>query len=146
MATITSTAAQSTSRLLAGHIGTHVVRAQYVTDGNETADTIQLVKVPDNATVAQVMLAIPANLGSGGNPVGYAVGDGASTGRFIASATISSTAVVATINQPGGVAYKYTFSDDASVKWDTIDLVLTAGSCTSSITIAAVVTFTVNAD
>jgi hypothetical protein len=147
MATITSTAATSTTWPKSIHVGTVQVTASYVTDGNETADTIQMVKVPNKSTIHEVLLSIPANIGAAGNAVGYAVGDGGSTGRYIASATVSSTAVVSRTDQPAGVGYYYNLSGDLSElsKQDTVDITLTAGSCTSSLTITLSVLYSLDA-
>lgn len=119
------------------------VRAVFITTGNNGADTIQMVKVPNGATILDVRLASPANLAAGGANAGFSVGDGGDTARFIATASYSSTAGLQTLNQANGLGYQYSLSDDANPLWDSIDITFT-GTVTASVTFTMTVMYTMD--
>jgi len=129
MATLTSTYAQSTSPIKAVHAGLNSVYSDYTLAAAFSAgDVVQMVKVPNRARIRSVRVG-NLSVASGS----FSVGDGGDTARFIAvtSATLST---VFSLNQAGGLGYKYSFSDDAAVQYDTIDYVQTvAGGSAGSI-------------
>ena len=144
MATVTSTASTSTVQPKSIHAGAIHVVAHYVLSG-ETADTIQMVKVPDNAYIHDIVFYLPANSQAGSGKVNYCVGDGSSVNRFITTATASATAVIARIDTAGGVGYLYDFSDNASPKSDTIDVTFLDGTtATTSLTLCLSVIYSVD--
>ena len=144
MSTVTSTASQSGVQPRSIHAGAIHVVAHYVLSG-ETADTIQMVKVPDNAVIHDIVFYLPATSQAGSGKINYCVGDGDSVNRFISTATASDTAVIARIDTAGGVGYTYSFSDNASPKADTIDVTFLSGTtATTSQTICLSVIYSVD--
>lgn len=94
-------------------------------------DVIQMVKIPKDATVLEVILACD-DLDTGGSPaIVLDVGDGGDTDRFIDGATIGQTGGYVRLGQgittagDAGAAYKYT-------EEDTIDVLVQAGPQTGA--------------
>jgi len=116
MATLTSTYAQSDVQAKAVLAGLNWVYAEYTLGAAFSAgDVVQMVKIPNGARIADVKVG-NLSVASGS----FSVGDGGNTSRYIAgtSATLST---VFSLNQAGGLGYKYSISDDVAVQFDTID-------------------------
>lgn len=137
MATYTGTACASGVMPRRIHAGVNSVTAQHVVSGSLSAgDVVQLVKIPGGATVLQTILTstiTPAQ-------VVLSLGDGGNTGRFMVSQTYTSSVYLSN----AGVPYKYSFSDDAAVQWDTIDVRVQTASGSGNTTFALTVLFTMD--
>ena len=129
MATLTGSMATSTSVPRALNVGINTVYAEYTLGAAFSAgDVVQMVKVPNGARIRNVRIA---NLSVASGT--FSVGDGGDTARYIAS-TSATLSTVFSLNQAGGVGYKYSLSDDAAVQYDTIDYVVgTAGGSSGSV-------------
>lgn len=92
------------------------------------ASVVQMLKIPDGAVIVDGWVSCPAD----GFKV--SVGDGGDPDRFLASATASAGgATFHRFNRPAGLGYKYSVSDDAIIKWDTIDILVGSASCTGTL-------------
>jgi hypothetical protein len=97
-------------------------------------DVIQCVKIPNDAIIDDVVL-FPL-VGEGSSPsVTLLVGDGDDPNRYM-SATLGQT-----FRADTGIGFKYEFSDDAAVMYDTIDCSLAAGVLSASQGFYLVVTY-----
>lgn len=96
-------------------IGTYTVPATFVA----TADVIQMVKVPSGAIIHDVAVACSASIATA-SAIG--VGDGNSTGRFIAAATNfgNGAATLLRLTVPAGVGYAYTADDTIDILMGTV--------------------------
>lgn len=136
MSTVTSTAVAKWPRK-ANHTGLNTVVAKYVigSTGLTAGSVIQMIPVPDRAKILTGWLR-----GSGASNCKLSVGDGADPDRFISTATQSTTSshqlwtffnnalAIST-----GFGYQYSLSDDAAVKWDTIDILVGSASLTGTV-------------
>lgn len=117
--------------------GVNVVTCKYVigTSGLTAASVIQMIPIPDRAIILDGTLR-----GSGASNCKLSVGDGGDADRFLSTVTQSTTsshqlweffekaATIAT-----GFGYQYSLSDDAAVKWDTIDILVGSASLTGTV-------------
>jgi hypothetical protein len=79
-------------------------------------DVIQMVKIPKNAVVDDVILG-SYDLDTGGSPsLVLAVGDGTTADRFITGSTIAQGGGIGRANQVDGMGYAYTAEDTIDVK------------------------------
>ncbi len=139
MATLTGTYATATSQPKALHAGVVSVYSEYTAAAAFSAgDVIQMVKVPNGARIRDIRVA-DLSVASGT----FSVGDGGNTARYIAS-TSATLSTVFSLNQAGGLGYKYSFSDDATVQFDTIDIVIGAAGGSSGSVLRMVVDYTVD--
>lgn len=121
MTTRTSTACAAGVLPRMIHAGVFSVSAQYTLSGSLSAgDVIQMVKIPDGATVLDTILKTTLSPTS----VVLSLGDGGDVARYILTASHSSQVSHAT----AGVPYTYDISDAATVRYDTIDVNVTAAS------------------
>lgn len=121
MATFTGTACASGVVPRAIHAGVNSVSAQHTVSGSLSAgDVIQLVKIPQGATILDLVLRTDISP----TQVTLSVGDGGDTDRYILTATHTSTIYRSNV----GVPYTYDFSDDAAIQWDTIDVRVSTAS------------------
>ena len=119
MATLTATAAQSTvpaKYRIAGAI-TRVVKYT-VNPALSAGDVIQMVRIPNGATVTDV--AFWTDLFGGGNATITGVGDGGSNNRYIASASTSASIAIALIMVPGSIGYSYSAEDTIDITIGTV--------------------------
>lgn len=118
--------------------GTYEVAVQIVVN-----DVFQMVKVPKNATILEVICALDDN--DGGSAAIADVGDGTTTGRFISATTISQGGGVVRLGQgitgvsaADCLAYTYTAEDTVDIKFTT------APASTGTGTMTLVVIYTMN--
>lgn len=101
-------------------VGTYVLSAALALN-----DVIQMVKVPQGATILNVILAA-TDLDTGGSPaIALTVGDGSDADRFITSSTVGQAGGIASLNAAAGAGYKYTATD-------TIDVTVATGPATGA--------------
>jgi hypothetical protein len=94
---------------------TSVFATHTLTTGQqETADIVQMVKVPKGATILDVILT-SADIDSASSAV-LAVGDAGAATRFIAGSTIGQAGGVERLNQFAGLNYEYTADDTIDLK------------------------------
>lgn len=121
MATFTSTACASGVMPRAIHAGVNSVSAAHTVSGSLSAgDVIQMVKIPNGATILDIVLRTAITPAQ----ITLSVGDGGSTGRYVLTATHTSTVYHANT----GVPYTYDISDDAAVQYDTVDVKVSTAS------------------
>jgi hypothetical protein len=137
MATHTSTAAASGRVPRAIHAGVNSVSVVHTVSGSLSAgDIIQLAKIPNGATVIDVIMRTAITPAQ----VVLSVGDGNDTGRFMASLTYTSN-----VYRAGqGIPYKYSISDDAAIQWDTVDVRVQTASGSGNSTFAATILYTMD--
>jgi len=128
MATITASKAQTGVMPKGLRVGLVAVQCNYSLGAALSAgDVIQMIKVPAGATPVQVWLA------SGSGAAVCKVGDGISTGRYLAGYGASANAPMAPINT---VYQPYTYSAD-----DTIDIkvsVVSTGAASGGFVLTAI--------
>ena len=91
-----------------GGIDITAAYAEYTVSTNlATNDIIEMVKIPKDATVLEVIFSSSASVGSTGN---LSVGDGVDPDRFITSSAVTAAALFR-LNAHTGVQYKYTADD-----------------------------------
>lgn len=126
MATLNSVEITAGAGPKAVHAGENVAKFSYSTSAALSAgDVIQLVRIPTGATVTDICIMMfgPA---AGGNHA-FGVGDGSSTARY-GSISVVSTTVMFRLGGPaasaltGGLGFRVSVSDDAAVRYDTLDL------------------------
>lgn len=144
MATKQSTEIAAGIQARAVHAGVNTVKGSYTANGAtlSASDTIQMVKVPHGAVILDWMLAGTCPLSS---VLQLQVGDDGDDDRF-GEASISATAALVRMSganaATNGVGYKYSLSDDADQRWDTIDLtVAAAGTATTTCSLVLMVTY-----
>ncbi len=138
MADNTASYAQSGVQPKTVHAGANVVRARYTADQSHSAtDVIQMVKIPRDAIIDDVVLCPAVGVGSQPAALTVQVGDGGDPNRYL-SASFSSTAL---LRATSGLGYKYDISDDAAVAYDTIDVTVDAGALTVSHAFDLIVTY-----
>lgn len=117
MATLTATAAQANAVAIQ-HVNRTITRAvTYAFTASASAgDVVQMVKVPAGAIVSRVVVANSASAGV----LTVNIGDGNDTSAYAASAVLSGSAVVTTMNYRG-IGRSYSAED-------TIDIVVAAVS------------------
>lgn len=122
MATKTSTAVSTLVQPRMIHAGTNVARAVFT--GNaltvSAGDVIQMVKIPRNAAIVELLVG-------GHSPnsgLGITVGDGSLSNRFVTAVSLSSTSLIFRMNNPAGLGYVVSLSDDATTEYDTIDITI----------------------
>jgi hypothetical protein len=104
MATFTSNKVSSSIQTR-GDIDITSVTAEYtVTAALATSDVIQMVKIPVNAVIQEVIISTSAGVGATAN---LSVGDTGSTARYIASTAFTAT-TLARLGVHAGHGYKYT--------------------------------------
>lgn len=105
------------------------------TDSISVSDVFQMVKIGTGQTVVGGFIT--------GNAVGgtatVKIGDGGSEGRYLAAITLSTANQLVQFN--AGLPYTYSISDDATVRFDTIDVVISAMSASPSASFAVVVQY-----
>lgn len=111
MATLTSSGVAATVQARSGLDITSVVKSYTIAAGFATGDVIQMVKIPENATVLEVILSSSAGVGTTAN---LSVGDGLDADRYITS-TAYTAAALTRLNAHTGVGYKYTAEDTIDV-------------------------------
>lgn len=137
MATFTTTdltGSQPFTGGLAGNLKT-VVKSYEIAAALALNDVIEMVKVPNGATVVSVVLGTD-DLDTGGSPaIVLDVGDGDNTDRFIDGATVGQAGGITDTSDMAMTGFGYTYAAD-----DTIDvLVATApatGATSGTITLA----------
>jgi hypothetical protein len=140
MATYTSGNAQSTVPVRVIETGTVAVRGVYNANGATVSagDVLQMVKIPHGARIVDgwVKAAIPVD------GAAIAVGDGSSANRYVLSVSASTGPVLARFNAAAGFGVQYSFSDDAAIQFDTIDVtIVSAASATTTCSIELVVIY-----
>jgi len=104
----------------------------------ETADVIQMVKIPKGATIQEVVLSSTDIDVDGSAAVALSVGDAGAATRFISSSAIGQAGGVARLDQFAGLNYEYTADD-------TIDIEVTTAAATAAAgTINLAVIYTMN--
>jgi hypothetical protein len=99
-------------------------------DGTAANDIIEMVKVPINATITDVLLA-STDVDTGGSPAHVmSVGDGGDVDRFILDSTIGQAGGVARLNNQVGAGYKYTADDTVDIKVVTASATKATGTFT----------------
>lgn len=122
MATLTASAAQSTIPAKYAINGTISRVVSYtVAAALSAGDVIQMVRVPKGATILDLTF-FTDEFGTSNATVG-SIGDGNAVGRYLGTASTSSSLAVGLITLPGGVGYSYSAED-------TIDIVI--GTVTSA--------------
>lgn len=112
----------------------------YNANGNtlSVSDVIQMVAVPVGAVIIDLQVS---GLVPGVTATVLKVGDGLSDARF-GTVTLSATAQFLRTNTALGHGYQITLSDDAAVRYDTIDLVVnSSASVTTTCSIAVSVVY-----
>ncbi|MGH6954421.1 MAG: hypothetical protein ACREGL_09580, partial [Alphaproteobacteria bacterium] len=124
------------------HAGVNSITSVYTTTAALSAgDVIQMVKLPDRARVLEIILAHRTVDGS----AVLNVGDGGAATRF--GSITASTVTTTTRLNPGLVPYQYSLSDDAAIKYDTVDITVgTVASQTPSTILSLTVLFQVEDD
>jgi hypothetical protein len=136
MSTVTSTAVQNWQPK-AVHAGLNTVYAKALV--TVTAGSIvQMLKIPDGAVIVDGWAQSPADAFK------LSVGDGGDPDRFISTAQSSAAVELHRFDEPLGMGYKYSVSDDAIVKYDTIDILVGSASCTGTLELC--VTYYMNKD
>jgi hypothetical protein len=133
MATKTAAKVASGVQAKSLRVGNNQVTSTYTLDSSLSAgDVIQMIKVPENATVTYVAINMPLGIGVAN------VGDGIDTNRYIdLNFSANSTQTVINTNYS-----PYTYSADDTIDVQ-ISLVSTGGSATSG-TISLTAFFTLN--
>lgn len=112
----------------------------YYTAGGVTlsaGDVIQMVKVPNGAVIVHRAISGVA----GAAAVGLNIGDGGDGDRY-GHVTLSATAHYHIGNAAAGHGYQYSLSDDATVRYDTVDLTIdSVSSATATCSIVLTVTY-----
>jgi hypothetical protein len=125
MSTVTSTAVVSRVPK-AIHGGLNCVYARKLV--SVTAGSIvQMLKVPDGAVIVDGWAQSPADAFK------ISVGDGGDPDRFISTAQSTAAVEIHRFDAGTGLGYKYSLSDDAIQKWDTIDILVGSASCTGTL-------------
>ena len=123
MSTVTSTlVAAGVPKSL--HAGAQSVFAQYVTTASLTAaSVIQMIPVPSGARLVDGWVKSPGT--------GYlvSVGDGGDVDRYVQS---KSGSALQRFEVAAGMGYQYSVSDDAIVRWDTIDILIGSAAATGT--------------
>lgn len=104
MATFTSSKAVSTVQARGGIDITSVTAEYTIPTGFATSDVVQMVKVPKDATIQEVILSSSAGVGATAN---LSLGDTGNTARYIAS-TAFTAATLARLGVHAGHGYKFT--------------------------------------
>jgi hypothetical protein len=136
MSTVTSTLVAK-AIVKANEKGLNVVTCKYIigSTGLTAGSVIQMIPIPDRAIIYEGQLR-----GSGASNCKLSVGDGGDADRFISTATQSTTSshqvwnfFEKALTIATGFGYQYSLSDDAAVKWDTIDILTGSASLTGTV-------------
>ncbi len=126
MADATADKAASGVQPRAIHAGSNVIRAKYLANHSHSAtDVIQMLKVPNGAIIDSVVLSGAVAENSAPAIVNLTIGDGGDPNRYASASFTMATDNPLYANL--GLGYKYEFSDDAAVQYDTIDLTIVSG-------------------
>lgn len=114
------------------HIGVTAAQATYAIpatgDGTAANDIIQMVEVPNGATILDLWVS-STDIDTDGTPaVVFSVGDGGDVDRFVLDSTIGQAGGVARLNNPAGCGYSYTADDTIDIKIVTVADVKAAGT------------------
>lgn len=91
--------------------GTYALSAAFVVN-----DVVQMVKIPKNAVIDEVILGSD-DLDTGGAPaIVLAVGDGTTADRFITGSTVAQGGGFARLGVVAGMGYTYTADDTIDIK------------------------------
>jgi len=124
MSTVTSTAVTNWTPKSV-HAGVNAVFATYTTTSSLTAaSVVQMLKIPDGARVVGGFATSPADAFK------LSVGDGDNPDRYLVTAQSSAALETHQFAANGGLGYKFSVSDDAIVKFDTVDILVGSAACT----------------
>lgn len=103
-----------------GGVGLTAVYSSYALTGALVVnDVIQMCKVPENATVLDIILDVP-DLDTGTSPaIALSVGDGDSATRYLSSATTGQSGGIARITVAGSSQTNYSAADTIDIKVST---------------------------
>jgi hypothetical protein len=97
-----------------------------------------MVKIPHGARIVDgwVKVVLPVD------GAVITVGDGGSANRYVLSQSVSTAVSLTRFNAPAGFGNQYSFSDDAVIQFDTIDVtIVSAASVTVTCSIEVVVEY-----